>query len=414
MQPVRGTHDLLPEEFLVHSHIKKTAFAVMENFGFQGVDTPIFEFLEVFSRPLGDASDIVSKEMYTIHDKGGEVLALRPEGTAGVVRMLISNGLQQEMPLKLCYAVPCFRYERPQKGRQRQFHQIGTELFGADSFYADAEVISTGFEILKALGIQDQTSLSLNTIGDLESRHAYRSKLVNYLSTYKNDLSQDSQIRLEKNPMRILDSKDEGDKKILENAPALHDSLNAESRTFFDGLRHILETQNIPYTIDQRLVRGLDYYSHTVFEFVSNNLGAQTAVLGGGRYDGLVKLMGGQDIPGVGFGAGIERIALLLKEKPSLPRPTTIIPVSSEDEEAAWSLVFDLRKKGLIIDMGYSGNLSKRMKKASKNNARYCIVLSREDLAASKMNLKDMDSGEQVSLSLEDLTHHLFLAKTSK
>ncbi len=403
MQPVRGTHDLLPEEFLVHSYIKKVAFEVMENFGFSGVDTPIFEFLEVFARPLGDASDIVSKEMYTIHDKGGEVLALRPEGTAGVVRMLISNGLQQEMPAKFCYAIPCFRYERPQKGRQRQFHQIGTELFGVSSFYADAEVIAVGLEILKSLKVDNQVRLHLNTIGDLESRKVYREKLVEYLRGYENDLSPESKIRLEKNPMRILDSKDQGDRKILESAPLLHDSLNPESRAFFDGLRNVLETQNIAYTIDQKLVRGLDYYSHTVFEFISDNLGAQGTVLAGGRYDGLVKLMGGQDIPGVGFGSGIERIAMLLTEKPSPKRPTTIIPVSAEDEEAAWSLVFNLRKQGLPIDMGYSGNLSKRMKKASKNNARYCIVLSKGDLANNQLSLKDMDSGDQFMVSVEEL-----------
>lgn len=407
IQPPRGTHDLLPEDFLAHAYIKRKSFDVMERFGFHGVDTPIFEFLDVFSRPLGDASDIVSKEMYTINDKGGEVLALRPEGTAGVVRMLISNGLQQEMPLKLCYAVPCFRYERPQKGRQRQFHQIGAELFGVASFYADAEIISMALEIFKEFQIEDRVKLCLNTIGDLESRHAYRSKLIEYLEKYESELSGESQIRLKKNPLRILDSKSPVDQAILEGAPLLHDSLNSFSREFFDGLRHVLECQKIEYTIDQKLVRGLDYYTHTVFEFITDDLGAQSAVISGGRYDGLVKLMGGQDIPGVGFGGGVERLALLLREKPKFNRPVVIIPVAQQDEETAWNLTFDLRKNGVITDMGYSGNLSKRMKKASKNDAVYCIIVSNEDLAQNQVTVKNMDSGEQTSVLLTQLVNYL-------
>ncbi len=407
IQPPRGTHDLLPEDFLAHTYIKHKSFEIMERFGFHGVDTPIFEFLEVFSRPLGDASDIVSKEMYTINDKGGEILALRPEGTAGVVRMMISNGLQQEMPLKLCYAVPCFRYERPQKGRQRQFHQIGAELFGVASFYADAEIISMALEIFKEFRIEDRVKLCLNTIGDLESRHIYRSKLVEYLEKYESELSQDSQIRLKKNPLRILDSKNETDQKILETAPLLHDSLNIESETFFDGLRGVLESQKIEYTINQKLVRGLDYYTHTVFEFITDDLGAQSAVISGGRYDGLVKVMGGQDIPGVGFGGGVERLALLLREKPKFNRPVVIIPVAQQDEEAAWNLTFDLRKNGIITDMGYSGNLSKRMKKASKNDALYCIIVSSEDLVQNQVTVKNMDSGEQTLVLLTQLTNYL-------
>lgn len=407
MQSVRGTHDLLPEEFLSHSYIKNTTFKVMGFFGFQGVDTPVFEFLEVFSRTLGDASDVVSKEMYTFQDKGGDILALRPEGTAGVVRMMISNGLQQEMPLKLCYAGPYFRYERPQKGRQRQFHQIGAELFGSASFYADAEIIAMGLEIFKSLKIHDRVRLCLNTIGDLESRHTYRSKLITYLEKYENELSEDSQIRLKKNPLRILDSKNEQDKKILEGAPSLHDSLNIASRDFFDSLRGVLDAQKISYIVDQRLVRGLDYYSHTVFEFITEDLGAQSAVMAGGRYDGLVKLMGGQEIPGVGFGVGIERLSLLLREKPTFQRPIVVIPVSEIDESSAWSITFDLRRNGIMTDMGYSGNLSKRMKKASKNNARYCIIVSQDDLLKSQVIIKDMDAGVQNPVSLSQLTEYL-------
>ena len=403
LQTVRGTHDLLPDDFLRHGHVKDQAFKVAERFGFSGIDTPIFEFLEVFSRTLGDSSDIVNKEMYVFEDRGGEKLALRPEGTAAVVRMLISQSLQQNMPLKVCYAGPYFRYERPQKGRQRQFHQFGVELFGVSSFRADVEVILLGVQLLKSLGIFSKTHLSLNSIGDFESRLSYKNALVTYLERFKNDLSDDSKVRLTKNPLRILDSKNEGDQKILEGAPLLHDHLNAESKIFFENIVMSLDAENIPYTIDQRLVRGLDYYNHTVFEFLTTHLGTQGAVLSGGRYDGLVKSMGGLDLPSVGFGAGIERLALLLENAPETRRPISIVPLNEEDDQSAWSLAFALREDGIIIDMAYQGNISKRLKKASKVNSKYCIILGGDEKNKGEALIKNMDLNLQEAVDLNEL-----------
>ena len=308
LQPVRGTQDLLPEAMRRHRQVKEAARMTAELYGFAEIATPIFEFTDVFARPIGEGTDIVSKEMYTFEDRGGEEITLRPENTAGVVRSILSNGLVQSAPLKFFYEGPMFRYERPQKGRFRQFHQIGVELIGVAQPQADIEVIALGCRVLRALGIENRTVLEINTLGDPESRVAYRHALTAYFSDHVSELSQDSLRRLERNPLRILDSKDESDNRVAADAPSFAEYLTAESQDFFVRVRDGLDALDIRYQINPRLVRGLDYYTHTAFEFVTSDLGAQGTVMGGGRYDGLVELMGGPALPGVGWAAGIERL----------------------------------------------------------------------------------------------------------
>jgi histidyl-tRNA synthetase len=297
-----------------------------------------------------------------------------------------------------------FRYERPQKGRQRQFHQIGAELIGPKTPLADAEMIAFVYDILKELNLHTDVILNINTLGDTESRATYRTALISYLQKYKNDLSKDSQDRLERNPLRILDSKDECDQKILEEAPLFQDYLNDESKTYFHHVQTYLKELNIPYIHNQKLVRGLDYYCHTAFEFVTNSLGAQGTVLGGGRYDGLMKQMGGPDASGIGWGAGIERLCLMMKEA-STPaqKLITIVPASDQEEPFAFRLAQTLRAAGLCIDIGYSGNMSKRLKKASQNNSIAAVIIGADEIASQTAQVKLLNESRQETVPLSQL-----------
>jgi len=407
LQPVRGTRDILPDESRRHRHIESVALAAATRFGFEEISTPIFEFSEVFKRTLGDTSDIVTKEMYSFTDKGGDEVTLRPEGTAGVARMLISGGLAQNLPLKFFYRGPMFRYERPQKGRFRQFHQIGVELLGVAEPLADIEVIALGAQTLDDLGILGRTTLELNTLGNAESRVAYRAVLVDYLGDHAASLSEDSRSRLERNPLRVLDSKDEGDRRIVAGAPEFGDSLDAESAEFFAAVREGLDTLGIAYTLNSRLVRGLDYYCHTAFEFTTEALGAQGTVLAGGRYDGLVSQMGGAPVPGIGWAAGIERLAMLDERVPDPPRPIAVIPVNKEVESEAMRLAHWLRGAGLVVELAYRGNLSRRMKRANRLNARAAVIVGPDELARGAATLRDLDSGDQQEASLDALIERL-------
>lgn len=376
-------------------------------FGFQEMSTPIFEFSDVFKRTLGEASDIVNKEMYTFKDRNEEEITLRPEGTAPLARAFISEGLSQRTPLKLFYQGPMFRYERPQKGRQRQFHQLGVELLGSSSPFADVECISLAFEILNVLKIGELCTLEINSIGNEASRKAYVAKLVEFLTKHQGDLSADSQRRLTQNPLRVLDSKDEKDKAILKSAPQIADSYDDESKKFLDQVLGALTAMKIPYQVNPFLVRGLDYYTHCVFEFTTGHLGAQNAVLSGGRYDQLIKQMGGPDTPGVGWAAGIERLALLCPIIPEAERPIAIIPVHTEAETQAFALATELRRQGLTCEVGFSGNISKRMKKAVSQNAMAAVVLGPDELARGEAQVKWLDQGQQEMIKLPDLAKHL-------
>ena len=407
VQCVRGTYDLYGAAKRKMKKVVSVGSAVVEKYGFEEIETPIFEFTEGFARNLGDTSDIVTKEMYCFEDKGGESLTLRPEGTAGVVRAFVSNGMQQNLPVKFYYNGPMFRYERPQKGRQRQFTQFGVELLGVETPQADIEVIAMAYEFLEKLGLSGQVTVEINSLGDAESRDAYREKLVTYLKEHYDELSADSKNRLEKNPLRVLDSKEECDKSVVENAPLYADSLNDTSRKFFADVLHGLDLLGIKYRVNNRLVRGLDYYSHTVFELTTDKLGAQGTVLAGGRYNGLVGQMGGGDVAGIGWACGVERLAMLLEEDVSLPRPVAVIPVGEDTFDAVLEIAYKLRLAGFSVEQSYSGNMKKRMIKANKVNAYKAVIIGSDELAKQAVTLKDLDSGEQKIIALADLAEEL-------
>ena len=403
LQPVRGTHDLLPEDHRRHRHVVETAASVSARYGYEFMATPIFEFTQVFNRTLGDTSDVVTKEMYTFADKGGDEITLRPENTAGVCRAFLSNGLAQNVPVRYFYAGPMFRHERPQKGRQRQFHQIGIELIGAPQPLADIEVIACGAAILDALGLKDRTELELNTLGDSDSRQAYRTALVDYFSGHQDALSEESRDRLQRNPLRILDSKDAKDREIVAGAPVFSDYLNEDSTRFFDTVRGGLDRLGIAYRLNPRLVRGLDYYCHTAFEFTTTELGAQSAVMAGGRYDGLMEMMGGPATPGVGWAAGIERLSMLADAPPPPPRPVAVVPMGEAAETSALGLAETLRKAGLAVDMAFSGNMKKRMKRADKVRAAAAVILGDDELARGAVQVKMLDTGDQTEVDMDGL-----------
>jgi histidyl-tRNA synthetase len=401
LQPVRGTQDILPEMARRHRRVSEAARTTAERYGFAEMATPILEFTEVFSRPIGAATDIVAKEMYTFQDRGGEEVTLRPENTAGIVRAVLSNGLIQAIPLKFFYSGPMFRYERPQKGRFRQFHQIGVELIGVAQPQGDIEVIALARRILDEIGIGDRVTLELNTLGDPESRAAHRQALVAYFTSRLTELSEDSRRRLATNPLRILDSKDPRDSHVGRDAPPLDSYLSAASRDFYTQVCNGLDRIGIAYRLNPRLVRGLDYYTHTVFEFVTTDLGSQGTVLAGGRYDGLVELMGGPVISGVGWAAGIERLALLISDPPGPPRPVAVVPVGPAAEPAALVISEALRRYGYATDLGYSGNLQRRMRRANQINARVAVLLGEDEASRNVVTLRDLDRGTQSAVPMD-------------
>ncbi len=409
LQPVRGTHDILPEECRKRQYITDTWRRIAETYGYGEIQTPMFEASEVFHRTLGDTSDVVTKETYTFNDRGGESLTLRPEFTAAVVRAFISEGLTQDLPQKFFYYGPAFRYERPQKGRLRQFHQVGVELLGATEPEADVETIALAAHGLKALGLDKKVRLEINSLGDLQSRGTYRAELVQYLTRHRNDLSEISRARLEKNPLRILDSKEPQDQEIIKLAPMMLMSLNPTSMKFLQNVQAGLKALGITFTMNPHLVRGLDYYSHTVFEFTTEALGAQNTVLAGGRYDGLVYVMGGPEVSGIGWAAGLERMQALMEEPifPALPKCVAVVPVGESAENAAWLLARTLREAGLVVDMAYRGNVKKRMARANKIGAAFAVMLGEDEMKINSVALKNLSTGEQQTVLQSDLSELL-------
>jgi histidyl-tRNA synthetase len=407
LQPPRGTHDLVGEDQRRHAHVVDTARRIAATYGFDEWTTPIFEDTRVFARTLGETSDVVTKEMYSFTDRGGDPITLRPEATAGVCRALVSNGLTQSLPQKVFVAGPMFRYERPQKGRYRQFHQIDIEAIGSAEPLADAEVIACGWAILQALGVAGETILEINTLGDKESRAAYREALVAYFTRHKDALSQDSRERLERNPLRILDSKDEGDRRIVANAPVIAGHLTEPAAAFYASVRTWLDRFGVPYRENPRIVRGLDYYGHTAFEFVTSKLGAQGTVMGGGRYDGLVEEMGGPPTPAVGLAAGVERLAMLLEHPPAPPAPIAVVPVGEAAEAAALDILQALRGAGVRAEMAYRGNLRRRMERANRIGAHAAVIIGDNDLAQSVAQVKNLATGEQEAVPLADVVVRL-------
>ncbi|MBV9784447.1 MAG: histidine--tRNA ligase [Acidisphaera sp.] len=407
LQPVRGTRDLIGEEQRRHLHVIDTARRIAATYGYDEWTTPVFEDTRVFSRSLGDTSDVVMKEMYTFTDRSGDSLTLRPEATAAICRALVSNGLTQSLPQKVFYAGPMFRHERPQKGRYRQFHQIDLELIGSSEPLADAEVIACGWDILQALGVAGATVLEVNTLGDRPSRDAYRAALVDYFTAHRARLSADSLERLERNPMRILDSKEEQDRRVVADAPTIGAFLTPDAAAFYAALKTQLGRFGVPFRENPRIVRGLDYYGHTAFEFVTEALGAQGTVMGGGRYDGLVEEMGGPPTPAVGWAAGVERLAMLLAETPSLPAPVAVVPVGEAAEARAVEILQALRHAGIRAEMAFRGTLKRRLERANRLGARAAIILGEAEAASGVAQLKDLATGNQVEVAVAELPARL-------
>ncbi len=365
---IRGTQDIFGEDQERFGHVVDTFDKVRRLYNFRRVEMPVFEATAVFARSLGETTDVVSKEMYSFDDKGGDSLTLRPEFTAGLARAYLTNGWQQYAPLKLATHGPLFRYERPQKGRYRQFHQIDAEIIGAAEPQADVELLVMADQILRELGITDGVTLQLNTLGDAASRDAWRAALIEHFQAHKGDLSKDSQDRLERNPLRILDSKEAQDRPIADSAPDIDAYLTEEAGAFFESVTSGLDAAGVAWTRNARLVRGLDYYRHTAFEFVTDRLGAQGTVLGGGRYDGLIENLGGNATPAVGWAAGIERLAMLIDAPVANQTDAMIVLESDDGLPHAIGLLKQLRAAGISADMIATGSPKKRYDKAVKHN----------------------------------------------
>jgi histidyl-tRNA synthetase len=402
IRPIRGTKDLISEEARLFDFIIKKSCEVFENYGYSPIYTPIIEFSEIFSRTLGDFSDVVSKEMYSFTDRSNESITMRPEFTAGVARACISNSLLQNLPLRIYTHGPLFRYERPQLGRQRQFHQVNVECLGIANPRADAEIIAMAMSLIKNLGLHDVTTLNINSLGCSESRKNYTQSLKDYFIKYKDDLSEDSKIRLEKNPLRILDSKNEDDQKIAATAPSIEESYSEESKKFFGLLQEYLALLDIKFYINKSLVRGLDYYCHTTFEITTDKLGSQSAVLGGGRYDKLMEMLGGPATPGVGFGAGLERLLLLLKEQEININSINVIAIGAEAVKNKALVVANiLRASGLRVIDNYDDSLNRAIKKANRDASKFVIFIGDEELTSNLIKLKNFVTGEQELISVE-------------
>ena len=402
---VRGTQDMLGDSADRFQHVVDTFDRVRKLYGFKRIEVPVIEPTAVFARSLGETTDVVSKEMYTFDDRGGDSVTLRPEFTAGIARAYITNGWQQYAPLKVATHGPLFRYERPQKGRYRQFHQLDAEVIGAAEPAADVELLVFADQLIRELGISEGVTCTLNTLGDADSRDAWRAGLVEHFEAHRADLSEDSLARLDRNPMRILDSKDPRDIPIAASAPDIDAYLTSEAQDFFEQVKSGLTAADVKFERNARLVRGLDYYRHTAFEFVTDRLGAQGTVLGGGRYDGLIEALGGPVTPAVGWAAGIERLAMLLdadllaREWECFERPEFIvIPMNEAARNLASTTTAKIRHRNLICEAMYRGNFKKQMQRANQLKARYAILIGEDELQSGQLLVKDMETGEQTHI----------------
>ena len=404
---IRGTQDIFGDEQRRFAHVLATFERVRALYCFQRIDIPVFESTAVFARSLGETTDVVSKEMYTFEDRGGDSLTLRPEFTAGIARAYLTEGWQQFAPLKITTSGPVFRYERPQKGRFRQFHQIDAEVIGAAEPAADVELLVLADQLLRELGIAEGVTLQLNTLGDAETREAWRAALVAHFEAHREDLSEDSLTRLEKNPMRILDSKDPKDRPIADSAPDIDAYLTPEARAFFEAVTAGLDAAGVAWERNARLVRGLDYYRHTAFEFVTDRLGSQGTVLAGGRYDGLIGSLGGPETAGVGWAAGVERLAMLLEEPVAATIDAVVVPMGAAAEARATGIVADLRRAGVAVEMAYKGKMKARMAKADALGARFAIILGDDELAKGVAAVKTLGAGTQAEVAFADLAEAL-------
>jgi histidyl-tRNA synthetase len=405
---VRGTQDIFGDEQRRFARVVEAFDHVRRLYCFQQVQVPVFESTAVFARSMGETSDVVSKEMYTFPDRGDDLLTLRPEFTAGICRAYITEGWQQYAPLKLTTHGPVFRYERPQKGRYRQFHQIDAEIIGAAEPQADVELLTMADQLLRELGIADGVTLQLNTLGDAETREAWRAALVAHFEKHRGELSEDSLTRLDKNPMRILDSKDPRDRPIADSAPDIDAYLTSEAGAFFEAVTSGLDAAGVAWTRNARLVRGLDYYRHTAFEFVTDRLGAQGTVLAGGRYDGLIGNLGGPETPGVGWAAGIERLGMLVGEPETDRADIVVVPMGEAAAVRCQGIVADLRRAGVTADMAFRGNMKRRMQRADAAGGRYALILGEDEIAQGIVMVKSLKSGEQAPMNASWVPQAIF------
>jgi histidyl-tRNA synthetase len=412
----RGTQDILPSESSKWQYVEQIARELCRRYNYKEIRTPIFEHTELFLRGVGDTTDIVQKEMYTFTDRGGRSLTLRPEGTAAVVRSFVENKMYGDpnQPVKLYYLGPMFRYERPQSGRFRQFVQFGVEAIGSNDPAIDAEVIALAMDFYRMLGLKN-IKLVINSLGDVSSRKAYREALIAHFKERIHEFCEDCQTRLQSNPLRILDCKKDREHELMKNAPSILDYLNDESRTYFEQVKSYLSKLEIPFEVDARLVRGLDYYNHTAFEIMSEaeGFGAITTLCGGGRYNGLVQEIGGPETPGVGFALSIERLlAALAAEGISLPIDEGIdcyvVALGEEAKKEAVSLVYALRNEGISVEKDYQDRKVKaQFKAADRLQAKYVLILGDDELARHVVNVKNMQTGEQVEVALDELTTYM-------
>ena len=403
-QAIRGTQDIFGADAESFAFVVETFERVRKLYRFRRVEMPVFERTEVFARAIGETTDVVSKEMYSFEDRGGESLTLRPEFTAGIARAYLSNGWQQHAPVKLATHGPLFRYERPQKGRYRQFHQIDAEIIGAAEPQADVELLAMADQVIRELGIEGVT-LHLNTLGDGDSREAWRAALVEHFRAVKDELSEDSQERLEKNPLRILDSKDRRDQRFVVDAPKIDQFLSDDARAFFDAVTSGLDAAGVKWQRAQSLVRGLDYYRHTAFEFIpdedseaAGKLGSQSTILGGGRYDGLMESLGGAATPAVGWAAGIERLAMLVEDSRfdlTDFGTVTVVPINATAGDAASQVAAMLRRRGVKTETLFRGNMKKRLQKANASEATHAVFVDVERWKKRQLEIKNLGSGEQ-------------------
>lgn len=414
-KPVRGTQDIFGEDQERFQHVVETFERVRRLYGFKGVQMPVFEPTAVFARSLGETTDVVSKEMYSFEDRGGDSLTLRPEFTAGICRAFLTNGWQQHAPMKLSAHGPLFRYERPQKGRYRQFHQLDAEVIGAAEPAADVELLCFADQLLKELGISDGVTLQLNTLGDAESREAWRNALVEHFSDYRDELSDDSQTRLAKNPLRILDSKAPNDQAIVADAPTIDASLTSEASDFFAAVTEGLDACGVKWNRDSRLVRGFDYYRHTAFEFIpdagstaAEKMGSQSTLLGGGRFDGLIEALGGQPTPAVGWAAGIERLGMLLDASPIEQTELAIIPMGEAASTKALAVANELRQSQFSSEIFGRGKMKKRMAKADQIGAKAAVIIGEDEIASGKVQFKDLKTGDQEQLEINQVIEKMW------
>ena len=404
IQNVRGTSDIFGKELKLFNEIIKISKKRSLQHNFQEIETPIFEFSEIFEK-IGNDSDIISKEVYKFQDRSDNSLTLRPEFTASIIRAFINNSnFHSNLPTKLFSFGPVFRYDRPQKGRRRQFHQINFEIIGSKHILTDCDILLLAYNILNDLKIAKKATLNINSLGNSKVREKYEEKLTKYLTKFKTDLSEDSKIRLENNPLRILDSKNKKDQEILINAPKINDFYDLETEENLENIKKILEQQNIDYKINYNLVRGLDYYNGLVFEFITDEIGAQNTILAGGRYDKLISQMSGPDLPAIGFAAGIERLSLLIKKNITEDRAISLIYIGDKQENYAFDIANKIRNLNINLEIIYGKNIKKQMQRANSINSKFAIIIGSEEKESKVFKLKNLDDSSEEKLNFKDLT----------